>query len=88
MWRLDELKDRINKKLDIPVKIATGRMISIVKPAYRSSYALVRYVSNRPYAKNVSSKIDVKSKVKEGTTVNLEILRKEEIITKIITRIQ
>lgn len=47
--------------LNIPVKIATGRMISMVKPAYRSSYALVRYVSNRPYAKNVGSKIDVKS---------------------------
>lgn len=47
--------------LNIPVKIATGRMISTVKPAYRSSYALVRYVSSRPYAKNVASKIDVKS---------------------------
>ncbi len=47
--------------LNIPVKIATGRMISTVKPAYRSSYALVRYVSNRPYAKNVASKIDIKS---------------------------
>ena len=47
--------------LNIPVKIATGRMISIVKPAYRSSYALVRYVSSRPYAKNIASKIDVKS---------------------------
>lgn len=47
--------------LNIPVKIATGRMISTIKPAYRSSYALVRYVSTRPYAKNVASKIDVKS---------------------------
>jgi len=47
--------------LNIPTKIATGRMISMVKPVYRSSYALVRYVSSRPYAKNVSSKIDVKS---------------------------
>ena len=47
--------------LNIPVKIATGRMISTVKPAYRTSYALVRYVSSRPYAKNVASKIDVKS---------------------------
>lgn len=47
--------------LNIPVKIATGRMISTVKPAYRSSYALVRYVASRPYAKNVASKIDVKS---------------------------
>lgn len=48
--------------LNIPVKIATGRMISTIKPAYRSSYALVRYVSNRPYAKNIASKIDIKSK--------------------------
>ena len=47
--------------LNIPVKIATGRMTSIVKPAYRSSYALVRYESNRPYAKNIASRIDVKS---------------------------
>ncbi len=47
--------------LNIPVKIATGRMISTIKPAYRSSYALVRYVSTRPYAKNVASKIDIKS---------------------------
>jgi len=47
--------------LNIPVKIATGRMISTVKPAFRSSFALVKYVSSRPYAKNVSSKIDVKS---------------------------
>ena len=47
--------------LNIPVKIATGRMISTVKPAYRSSYAGVNYVANRPYAKNVASKIDVKS---------------------------
>jgi len=47
--------------LNIPVKIATGRMISTVKPAYRSSYALVRYISNRPYAKNIASRIDVKS---------------------------
>lgn len=47
--------------LNIPVKIATGRMISTIKATHRSSYALVRYVSNRPYAKNVASKIDVKS---------------------------
>ncbi len=55
--------------LNIPVKIATGRMISTVKPAYRSSYALVRYVSSRPYAKNVASKIDVKSKEKIFKTI-------------------
>lgn len=47
--------------LNIPVKIATGRMISTIKPTYRASYALVRYIADRPYAKNVASKIDVKS---------------------------
>lgn len=47
--------------LNIPVKIATGRMISTIKPAYRSSFALVRYVSNRPYTKNIASRIDVKN---------------------------
>ena len=47
--------------LNIPVKIATGRLISTIQANDRASYALVRYVSSRPYAKNVSSKIDVKS---------------------------
>ena len=48
--------------LNIPVKISTGRFISTIKPSYRSSYALVRYISTRPFAKNVSSSIDTKSK--------------------------
>lgn len=47
--------------LNIPVKISTGRAISTVKPAYRTSYALVRYIAARPYAKTVSSSIDVKT---------------------------
>ena len=47
--------------LNIPVKIATGRMISTVKPAYRSSYALVRYIAARPFAKTVSSSIDTQN---------------------------
>ncbi len=47
--------------LNIPVKISTGRLISTIKPNYRSSYALVKYVASRPYAKTVSSSIDVKS---------------------------
>ena len=47
--------------LNIPVKIATGRLISTIKPEYRASYALVRYVAARPFAKTVSSNIDVKS---------------------------
>ena len=48
--------------LNIPVKISTGRFISTIQPNYRSSYALVRYIAARPFAKNVSSSIDIKSK--------------------------
>ena len=46
--------------LNIPVKMATGRLISTIKPGYRSAYALVRYISARPFTKTVSSKIDEK----------------------------
>lgn len=46
--------------LNIPVKMATGRLISTIKPGYRSAYALVRYIAARPFAKTVSSKIDEK----------------------------
>ena len=44
--------------LNIPVKISTGRLISTIKSTYRASYALVRYIAARPYAKSVSSSID------------------------------
>lgn len=44
--------------LNIPVKIATGRLISVVRPEYRTAYALVRYVASRPFAKTVGSSID------------------------------
>ena len=44
--------------LNIPVKFATGRYISMVRPEYRTAYALVRYIAARPFAKTVSSKID------------------------------
>ena len=47
--------------LNIPVKIATGRLISTVRPSYRTSYSLIRYIAARPYAKTVSSSIDTKS---------------------------
>ena len=47
--------------MNIPVKISTGRLISTVKSTYRVSYALVRYIAARPYAKTVSSSIDVKT---------------------------
>ena len=44
--------------LNIPVKMSTGRLISTVKPSFRTSYSLVRYIAARPFAKSVSSKID------------------------------
>ena len=47
--------------LNIPVKIATGRLISTVKPTFRVAYALVRYIASRPCTKTVSSSIDTKS---------------------------
>ena len=48
--------------LNIPVKISTGRAVSTVKPEYRTSYALIRYIASRPFARSVSSKIDTNSK--------------------------
>ena len=48
--------------LNIPVKTSTGRAISMVRPEYRTSYALVRYIAVRPFAKSVSSSIDSNSK--------------------------
>ena len=47
--------------LNIPVKMSTGRAISTVKPEFRTSYALVRYITARPFAKSVSSRIDLQS---------------------------
>ena len=47
--------------LNIPVKISTGRLIGTTRPAYRTSYALVRYIASRPFTKTVSSSIDTKS---------------------------
>ena len=44
--------------LNIPVKMSTGRLISTVKPSFRTAYSLVRYIAARPFAKSVSSKID------------------------------
>ena len=47
--------------LNIPVKITNARLITTIKPVYRTSYALVRYVSSRAFTKKVSSTIDAKS---------------------------
>lgn len=48
--------------LNIPVKTSTGRAISMVRPEYRTGYALVRYIAARPFAKTVSSSIDTETK--------------------------
>lgn len=47
--------------LNIPVKISTGRAISTVKPSFRTSYALVRYIAAKPFTRTVSSSIDTQS---------------------------
>lgn len=47
--------------LNIPVKMSTGRLVSTIRPTYRSAYALVRYIAARPFAKTVSSSVDTKS---------------------------
>lgn len=44
--------------LNIPVKMSTGRLISTIRPSYRTAYALVRYIASRPFTKSVSSSID------------------------------
>lgn len=44
------------------VKISNARLMSTVNSEYRTSYALVRYISQRPFTKRVSSTIDTKSK--------------------------
>ncbi|MCI8362329.1 MAG: cell division protein FtsA [Clostridia bacterium] len=48
--------------LNIPVKVATGRLISTARPDYRTAYALVRYIAARPFAKSVSSNVDSNTK--------------------------
>jgi len=61
--------------LNIPVKISTGRMVSTIRPGYRTAYALVRYVASRQYAKNVSSSIDTNDKEKGIIKVILEKIK-------------
>ena len=46
--------------LNIPVKVSSTRVSTTIKSTYRTSYALVRYVSSRSYSKRVSSAIDAK----------------------------
>ena len=55
--------------LNIPVKISTGRAVSTVKTEFRTCYSLIRYIAARPFAKNVSSKIDTNSKESIGRII-------------------
>ncbi len=55
--------------LNIPVKMATGRLISTIKPGYRTAYALLRYIASRPFAKSVASSID--SRTEESMLKNI-----------------
>ena len=48
--------------LNIPIKVSTGRLVSMVKPDYRTAYSLVRYIAGKPYLKTVSSSIDSNTK--------------------------
>ena len=61
--------------LNIPVKMSTGRLISTIKPTFRTSYALVRYIAARPFARTVSSSIDSKT---EKSIINTIIERIKE----------
>ena len=47
--------------LNIPVKIANNKLLNIVSPTYLTSYALVKYIASRPFAKTVSSSVDANS---------------------------
>ena len=71
--------------LNIPVKISTGRAVSTVKPEFRTSYALIRYIASRPFAKSVSSKIDTNSKESFWKTIISRI--KEFFIAKISNKV-
>ena len=47
--------------LKIPVKPATSKTISLIKPTYQTAYSVVKYVSAKPFAKTVASSIDQSS---------------------------
>ena len=55
--------------LNIPVKIAAGRLVTTVKSTFRTSYAIVRYIASRPFASSVSSSIDTRNEKSVFKTV-------------------
>lgn len=62
--------------LGIPVKIATGRLTSTIKPMYIGAYSIVRYISTRAFTKTVSSNVD--SIVKEDSMLKIVMERVKE----------
>ncbi len=55
--------------LNIPVKMASTKIAGLIRPEYATAYALVRYIASRPFAKTVSSSLDINSN--EGFLQNL-----------------
>lgn len=47
--------------LNIPSKISNNKATSLIEPSYITSFALVRYIATRPFAKTVSSSLDANS---------------------------
>lgn len=47
--------------LNIPVKISTSRLISLIKPNFNAAYALTKYIAFRPFVRTASSGIVQKS---------------------------
>ena len=47
--------------LNIPAKISNNKATDIIDPSFITSYALVRYIATRPFAKTVSSSLDTNS---------------------------
>lgn len=47
--------------LNIPVKMSTGKISGLIKPAYSTAYSLVRYIASRPFSKNISSSVEKES---------------------------
>ena len=56
--------------------MSTGRLITTVKPTYRVSYALIRYISARPYAKTVSNRIGTKTETNRVKNVLRTVIEK------------
>ena len=44
--------------LNIPAKISNNKAATLIEPTYITSYALVRYIATRPFAKTVASSLD------------------------------